>query len=134
MDNLIKTANEEGNFKTFIRIIQKSGFMQTLSNDGQYTIFAPNDTAFSNIDSVYIENLLKDKDRLLSVLKSHIVGKKINVQCLNNLKKIKTINGKELNISTKSRLQINDSNIVKSDIQCTNGIMHVIDKVIILKK
>ena len=134
MNSLIKTVNEAGNLKNLVRIIQKSGFIQNLSNDGQYTIFAPNDNAFLNIESNYLENLLNDKDRLLSVLKTHIIGKKINTQSLNNLKKIKTINGKELNISTKTGLQINDSNIVKSDIQCTNGIIHVIDKVIILKK
>lgn len=133
MDNIIKTALELGNFKTFVRIVQKAGLSQNLSNGGQYTVFAPNDNAFSKHSPNKIENLLNDKDRLLTVLKSHIIAKKIISSSLMNMKKTKTINGKELNISTKKGLQINEANVIKLDIECTNGIIHAIDNILLFK-
>ena len=133
MQNIIKTVIEMGNFKTFIRLIQKAGLTQTLSDGGQYTVFAPNDTAFSKNSPEKIENLLNDKDRLLTILKTHIIAKKVTSPSLMSLKKIKTINGKELIISTKKGLQINDVNVIKTDIECLNGIIHAIDNVFSLK-
>ena len=133
MENIIKTAIELGNFKTFIRIIQKAGLTQNLANGGQYTVFAPNDDAFSKFSPDKIEGLLNDKDLLLTVLKAHIIAKKIMSPSLINMKKTKTINGKELNISTKKGLRIEDANIIKPDIECTNGIIHTIDNVLFLK-
>jgi len=94
MDNIIKTAIELGNFKTLIRIIQKARLTQNLSNGGQYTVFIPNDEAFSKFSSDKIENLLNDKDRLLTVLKAHIIAKKIMASSLMNMKKLKQLTGK----------------------------------------
>ncbi|KYK21772.1 hypothetical protein AYK24_03175 [Thermoplasmatales archaeon SG8-52-4] len=133
IQNIIKTIIESGSFKTFIRIIQKAGLTYNLSNGGQYTIFAPNDAAFAKFPSEKIENLLNDKDRLLTVIKAHIIAKKVLSTSLMNLKKVKTINGKELIISTSKGLKINDVNIIKSDIECSNGIIHTIDNVLLLK-
>lgn len=133
MQNIIKTVIEMGNFKTFIRIIQKAGLTQNLANGGQFTVFAPDDSAFAKFSPEKIENLLNDKDRLMTILKSHIIAKKVMSPNLISLKKIKTINGKELNISTKKGLQINDANVIKTDIECTNGIIHAIDNVFLLK-
>jgi len=133
MQNIIKTVIELGNFKTFIRIIQKAGLTQNLSNGGQFTVFAPDDAAFAKFPPEKIESLLNDKDRLLTVLKTHILAKKVASPSLMSLKKIKTINGKELSISTKKGLQINDANLIKTDIECTNGIIHAIDNVFSLK-
>jgi len=133
MQNIIKTIIEMGNFKTFIRVIQKAGLNNNLSDGGQYTVFAPNDAAFSKYSSEKIENLLNDKDRLLTVVKTHILAKKVPSTSLMNIKKIKTINGKELTISTKKGLQINDINVIKTDIECTNGIIHGIDNVFSFK-
>ena len=133
MQNIVKTMMEIGGFKNFIRVIQKTGFNQNLSNDGQFTVFAPDDNAFNKNSSEKIENLLNDKDRLITVLKSHIINKKIDYFNLKTTKKIKSINGKELIINTKNGLKINDSNLIKSDIDCTNGIIHIIDNVLFFK-
>ncbi|KYK31554.1 MAG: hypothetical protein AYK22_02350 [Thermoplasmatales archaeon SG8-52-3] len=133
MQNIMKTVIEMGNFKTFIRVIQKAGLIQNLTNGNQLTLFAPNDAAFAKFSPEKIENLLNDKDRLLTVIKSHILAKKVLSNSLLSMKKIKTINGKELNISTKKGLQINDANILKTDIECTNGVIHAIDNVFSLK-
>jgi len=133
MENIIKTIIELGNFKTFIRIIQKAGLTQNLSNGSQFTVFAPNDVAFSKFSPEKIDNLLNDKDRLLTILKAHIIAKKIMSTSLINLKKIKTINGKELIISTTKGFRINDINVIKTDVECTNGVIHAIDNVFLLK-
>ena len=132
MDTIIKTAIEVGNFKTFIRIVQKAGLTHNLSNGGQYTVFAPNDAAFSKFSPDKIEILLNDKDRLVTIIKAHIIAKKIISSSLMKMKKIKTINGKELSISIKKGLQVNDANVITPDIECTNGILHVIDNVLLL--
>ena len=133
MENIIKTVIELGNFKTLIRLIQKAGLTQNLSNNGQYTFFAPTDVAFSKYSTDKIENLLKDKDRLNTVLKAHIISKKILSSSLANTKKMKSINGKDLIISTAKGLRINDINLIKTDIECSNGIIHMIDNVMFLK-
>lgn len=133
MENILKTALELGNFKTFIRIVQKAGLTGNLSNGGQFTVFAPDDVAFTKFPPEKIESLLNDKDRLLTVLKAHIVAKKIMSPSLRGMKKIKTINGKELDVSTTKGLKINDVTVIKADIECTNGIIHAIDNVLLLK-
>lgn len=133
MEIIIKTLIELGNFKTFIRVMQKAGLTQNLSSNDQYTVFAPNDAAFSKFSTDKIENLLNDKDRLLTVARAHIIAKKVMSSSLMNMKKIKTINGKELSISIKKGLQINDANLIKPDIECINGVIHAIDNVLLLK-
>ena len=133
MQNIIKTVIEMGSFKKFIRIVQKAGLTQSLSDGGQLTLFVPTDAAFNKFPPEKIENLLNDKDRLLSVLKAHILAKKVLSPSLMSLKKIKSINGKELVISTTKGLRINDVNIIETDIECTNGIIHTIDNVLFLK-
>ncbi|KYK28876.1 hypothetical protein AYK20_06475 [Thermoplasmatales archaeon SG8-52-1] len=133
IQNIYKTVLEMGNFKTFIRIIQKAGLTQNLTDGNQITIFAPNDAAFAKFPTEKIESLLNDKDRLLTVIKAHILAKKVMSPSLINMKKIKTINGKELIISTTKGLRINDANIIKSDVECTNGIIHALDSVLLLK-
>ena len=133
MQNIIKTVIDMGNFKTFIRVVQKAGLTQNLTNGSQLTLFVPTDAAFNKFPPEKIENLLNDKDKLLTVLKAHILAKKVPSPSLMNLKKIKTINGKELAISTTKGLRINDANLTKTDIECTNGIIHTIDNVLFLK-
>ena len=130
MQNIIKTSNEMENLKNFIRLLQKAGQTQYLSNSGQFTVFAPSDLAFAKFSPEKIESLLNDKDRLSTVIKTHIIAKKIMFPSLNSLKKIKTINGKELTISITKGLKINDANIIKPDIECINGVIHVIDSVL----
>jgi len=133
MENIIKTAIEINSFKTFIRVIQKAGLTTNLANGGQFTIFAPTDAAFAKFSPETIESLLNDKDRLLTVIKAHILAKKINSASLMNMKKIKTINGKELTVSSTKGLRINDATVIKTDVECTNGFIHAIDNVLLLK-
>jgi len=94
MQNIIKTVIEMGSFKKFIRIVQKAGLTQSLSDGGQLTLFVPTDAAFNKFPPEKIENLLNDKDRLVTVLKAHILAKKVMSPSLMSLSKIKTINGK----------------------------------------
>lgn len=133
MQDIMKTAITAGNFKTLIRLIQKAAFANTLNAHGQFTVFAPTDESFAKYPQEKIELLLKDKDRLMTVLKSHVHTGKVPSSSLLKLKKIKMMNGKELTVDTTKGIRIDTAKVTKPDIECTNGVIHVIDSVIQLK-
>ena len=130
MKNLIQTAIEAGNFKTLITAMQEADLYDTLSGDGPYTVFAPTDEAFSKLPSGALENILHDKERLTEVLTYHVIEKKVKAKEVIILKNAKTINGKEITISSSQDVKINNARIIKKDIECSNGIIHVIDEVL----
>lgn len=133
MKDLIKTAINEGNFKTLINALYESGLADTLSREGPFTIFAPTDDAFSKLPSGSLEKLLKDKEKLTEILTYHIIDNKIMSDKVGKNKIIKTVNGKEIIIKDSSNIKIDKANIIKPDIECLNGVIHVIDKVLIPK-
>ena len=133
MQDIMKTAITAGNFKTLIRLVQKAAFTNTLTVNGPLTVFAPSDESFAKLPQEKIELLLKDKDRLMTVLKSHVHTGKIPSSSFSKLKKIKMMNGKELAVDTTKGIRIDTAKVTKPDIECTNGIIHVIDSVIQLK-
>jgi uncharacterized surface protein with fasciclin (FAS1) repeats len=130
MKNLIQTAVEAGNFKTLITAMQEADLYDTLSGDGPYTVFAPTDEAFSKLPSGALENILQDKERLTEVLTYHVLKKKVKAKEVKILKNAKTVNGKEIIISSSQDVKINNARIIKKDIECSNGIIHVIDEVL----
>ena len=131
MKNLIETAIEAGNFKTLIKAIQEAGLVDVLSSEGPYTIFAPNDKAFSKLPNITLENILQDKEKLTNLLTYHVVPNKIMANDVINLKNTGTVYGKKLSIDTKKGVKIGKAKVIKTDIECTNGVIHVIDKVLI---
>jgi len=133
MYDIMKTTIAAGNLKTLTRAIQKAGLNNILSSNGPYTIFAPSDQAFSKFPQDKIENLLRDKDRLMAVVKSHIHSGKLTSQSISKLRKIKTINGKELSINTTKGICVENAYVIKPDMECTNGVIHIIDNVLQFK-
>lgn len=131
MKNLVETAIEAGNFKTLIKAVQEAGLVDTLSSDGPFTIFAPTDDAFSKLPTGTIDNLLKDKEKLTNILTYHVVPDKVMANEVANLNYAKTVNGKEVQIDTSKGVKIDKANVVKSDIECTNGVIHIIDNVLL---
>jgi uncharacterized surface protein with fasciclin (FAS1) repeats len=131
MKNLVETAIEAGNFKTLIKAVQEAGLVDTLSSDGPFTIFAPTDDAFSKLPTGTIDNLLKDKEKLTNILTYHVVPDKVMANEVANLNYAKTVNGKEVQIDTSKGVKIDQANVVKSDIECTNGVIHIIDNVLL---
>jgi uncharacterized surface protein with fasciclin (FAS1) repeats len=133
MKNLIQTAIAEGNFKTLIKVIQETGFVDILSVEGPFTIFAPTDQAFAKLPKGTMEKLLKDKEKLTEILTYHVILDRVMVKQVLKIRKANTVNGKDLSINTKNGVKIDKANIIKTDIECINGILHIIDEVLIPK-
>jgi len=131
MKNLVETAIEAGNFKTLVKAVQEAGLVDTLEGEGPFTVFAPTDEAFAKLPEGTIEDLLNHKDKLTDILTYHVVPEKVMSDAVVNLKTAKTANGKEVSIDSTSGVKIDKANVVKTDIECSNGVIHVIDTVLI---
>jgi len=131
MKNLVETAIEAGNFRILIKAVQEAGLVDTLSNDGPFTIFAPTDEAFAKIKSKTLEDILNDKERLTEILTYHVISNKVMAKQVVKEKTAKTVNGKELHIYSKNGVKIDKASVITTDIECLNGVIHVIDEVLI---
>lgn len=134
MTTISKTIVATGNLKNLVRAMQKAGVIESLSGKGPFTVFAPSDEAFARFTPEAIELILKDKERLNTIVKAHIASGNMTSNNLGKMKKMKSINGKELMISTKKGLCVQDAKIIKPDITCDNGVIHIVDTVMFLKK
>jgi len=133
MKNIVETAIEAGNFKTLIKAVQAAGLVETLSGKGPFTVFAPNDKAFAKLPAGTVEGLLKDKGKLTAVLTYHVVPGKVMAADVLKLKKAKTAQGQEITINTTKGVKVDSANVIQTNIECTNGVIHVIDSVIMPK-
>ena len=131
MKDLVETAIDAGNFKTLINALYEAGLADTLSREGPFTIFAPTDKAFSKLPSSTLDSLLKDKERLTEILTYHMIDNKVMSDEVVKNKNIKTVNGKEIIIKISKGFKIDKANVIKPDIECLNGVIHVIDEVLI---
>jgi uncharacterized surface protein with fasciclin (FAS1) repeats len=136
--NIVETAIEAGSFKTLVKAVQTAGLVDTLSSKGPLTVFAPTDDAFAKLPAGTVEGLLKDKKKLTSILTYHVVPGKVMSSDVVKLKSAKTVQGQEIKIDAVKwhlhrNVKVNGANVVKTDIECTNGVIHVIDKVILPK-
>lgn len=138
MKNIVETALEGGSFKTLVKAVQAAGLVDTLSSKGPFTVFAPTDDAFAKLPAGAVEDLLKDKEKLASVLTYHVVPGKVMSADVVKLKSAKTVQGQEIKIDAAKwhlhkNVKVSGANVVKADIECANGVIHVIDKVILPK-
>ena len=131
--NIVETAVEAGSFKTLVTAVKAAGLVETLSGPGPFTVFAPNDAAFAKLPSGTVEGLLKDKKKLTSVLTYHVVPRKLMASDVMKMRSAKTVQGQEISIKTMSGVKVDNANVIKADIECSNGVIHVIDSVILPK-
>jgi len=122
---------EEAGFTTLVAAVKAAGLDETLTNDGPFTVFAPTDEAFAKLPEGTVEGLLANPDQLKKVLLYHVVSGNVMASDVVKLESAKTLNGTELAINTKSGVMVNDSNVIKTDIEASNGTVHVIDTVLI---
>jgi uncharacterized surface protein with fasciclin (FAS1) repeats len=130
--DIVDTAVEAGDFKTLAAALEKAGLVETLKGEGPFTVFAPTDEAFEKLLKelgITAEELLARKD-LKDILLYHVVPGKVMSGDLKEGMKAKTVAGKELTISLDP-IQVNKANVVKPDIEASNGVIHVIDKVLL---
>lgn len=132
--DIVETAAAAGQFKTLASALKEAGLVSTLKGPGPFTVFAPTDAAFAKLPAGTVENLLKpeNKDKLTAILTYHVVPGRVTAADVTKLKEAKTVNGKMLNVSAKgSGVMINDANVTQADITASNGVIHVVDTVIL---
>ena len=134
MHDIIDTAIAAGNFKTLAAALTAANLVGTLKGAGPFTVFAPTDEAFAKLPAGTVESLLKDIPKLTAILTYHVVSGKVMAADVMKMdgQSAKTVNGANLTISTKDGVKLNGaSTVVKTDIACTNGVIHVIDSVLL---
>ena len=131
MKNIVETVTESGDFKTLLITVQETGLVDTLSREGPFTVFAPTDEAFSKLPPRIFKNLLKDIEKLTEILTYHVVENIVMINDVINIKNAKTVNGKEISVDISKEVKIDNARIIKSDIECSNGVIHVIDEVLL---
>jgi uncharacterized surface protein with fasciclin (FAS1) repeats len=131
--NIVETAAAAGQFKTLIKALQAAELEEALKGKGPFTVFAPTDEAFAKLPAGAIDGLLKDKAKLQSVLKYHVVSGKVMAADVMKLKEAKTLNEQMVTIDTKNGVRVNNAAVTKADIDTSNGVIHVIDTVLMPK-
>ncbi len=131
--DIVETAISAGQFKTLVTALQEADLVETLKGDGPFTVFAPTDAAFAKLPAGALDALVKDKEKLAAVLTYHVVpGKVMAAQVKPG--DVKTVQGQSLNVSTKGgSVMVDDAKVTKTDIGASNGVIHVIDTVILPK-
>ena len=139
MQDIVDTAVDAGSFKTLVTAVKAAGLAQALKSPGPFTVFAPTDEAFAALPKGTVEALLQDVPKLTSILTYHVVPGKVAAADVMKMTssgpaEAKTVQGQAVTLKTQGILSktvhVNDAKVVKADIQATNGIIHVIDRVI----
>lgn len=131
--DIVDTAVGAGDFGTLVAAVQAAGLVDTLKGDGPFTVFAPTDAAFAALPEGTVETLLKpeNKDQLIAILTYHVVSGKVMSTDLMDDMKAATVQGGEITINLENGVMINDASVAAADIEASNGVIHVIDKVIL---
>ena len=138
MADIVDTAVAAGNFKTLVTAVKAADLVDTLKSKGPFTVFAPTDDAFAKLPKGTVAGLLKDIPKLKAVLTYHVVPGKVMAADVVKLKTAKTVQGQDVKVDASKwhlhkNVKINDANVIKADIVTDNGVIHVIDKVILPK-
>ncbi|MDJ0661614.1 MAG: fasciclin domain-containing protein [Crocosphaera sp.] len=133
--NLVETAVAAEGFDTLVAAVKAAGLVETLSGEGKFTVFAPTDEAFAALGEDTLKDLLKpeNKDKLVAILTYHVVPGVVKSTDLEE-GKVKTVEGSKIKVQVGDSVMVNDATVVKADIMTSNGVIHVIDQVILPKK
>jgi len=130
--DIVDTAVAAGSFKTLATALQAAGLVDTLKGKGPFTVFAPTDAAFAKVPKADLEALLKDKAKLTAVLTYHVVPGKVMAKDV-KAGKVKTVQGSDITITTSGGVMVDGAKVTATDIVADNGVIHVIDTVIMPK-
>ena len=132
MPNIIETASANNSLKTFVTAVKAAGLVETLSGTGLFTVFAPNDEAFAKLPEGTIEALLKDVPTLKQLLAYHVMPGKVMAADISRHPETKTVEGQSISLDSKNGIKVNDARVIKADVTCNNGVIHVINGVLTL--
>ena len=132
--NIVRTAAATGKFDTLVSLAKEAGLARTLRGDGPFTVFAPTDRAFNKVPDETLEELAGDKDKLRAVLLYHVLGEKVRSGKLVKQESVETLNGQSLSVRVRDgNVKVDDARVTTADIGAKNGVIHVINKVLIPK-
>ena len=134
--DIVQTAVEAGSFNTLVTAVKAAGLVETLQGPGPFTVFAPTDEAFAKLPAGTVENLLKpeNKSKLVAILTYHVVPGKVMSKDIAGMKTMaKSVEGSEIDVDATNGVKVDDAKVVKADIETSNGVIHVIDSVIVPK-
>ncbi len=131
MPNIVEVAVAAGSFKTLVAAVTAAGLGETLSGPGPFTVFAPTDDAFAKLPAGTVDGLLKDIPALTKILTYHVVSGKVMAADAAKLTSAKTVEGSELKIDATRGVKINDATVTQADIEASNGVIHVLDSVLL---
>ena len=134
--DIVQTAVEAGSFNTLVAAVKAAGLVETLQGPGPFTVFAPTDEAFAKLPAGTVENLLKpeNKSKLVAILTYHVVPGKVMSQDIAGKKTMaKSVEGSEIDVDATRGVMVDNAKVVKADIETSNGVIHVIDTVIMPK-
>jgi uncharacterized surface protein with fasciclin (FAS1) repeats len=132
--DIVDTAVSAGNFNTLVAAVKAAGLVDTLKGDGPFTVFAPTDAAFAALPAGTVENLLKpeNKEQLIAVLTYHVVpGKVMSGDIAGKSLEVKTVQGSMVDVNATNGVMVDGATVVAADIEASNGVIHVIDQVIL---
>lgn len=129
--DIVDTAVQAGSFTTLAEALTAAGLVETLKGPGPFTVFAPTDAAFAKLPAGTLDALLADKAKLTQVLTYHVVPGTVMAADVVKLSSAKTVQGQSVTIDTRGGVKVDNANVVKTDIVATNGVIHVIDAVIL---
>lgn len=132
MKNIFETAREDDRLSTSVRMADAGGVTEFLQKRGPYTVFIPTDEAYTRIPEEKLEAIVSDRERLAGMVMYHVVQGKLTTHELAQMEAIKTLQGDHLDIAASPEgMRLNDAVIIQPDVECTNGMYHVIDRVLI---
>lgn len=130
--DIVDTAVAAGKFNTLAKALGAAELVDALKGEGPFTVFAPTDEAFSKLPEGTIQELLNNKEKLKQILLYHVVSGKVTAEKVMTVDSAETLSGKSVNVKTKNgKVYINDAQVIQADIMTSNGVIHVIDTVLI---
>ena len=129
--NLLETARAAGSFTTLLAAIELAGLTQTLIDEGPFTLFAPDDEAFAALPEGAVESLLGDREILVTVVSYHVVPGRLPLTQVAYLRRAQTLQGEAIRLALDGYLHIDGARLVEPDIEASNGLIHVIDRVLL---
>jgi len=129
---IVEVAAANGSFETLVEAVRAAGLVETLSGEGPFTVFAPTDEAFSKLPEGTLEELLNDRERLTEILTYHVVSGRVTAADVSRIDSAETVAGPSLAISTEyGSVKVDDATVVQPDVMASNGVIHVIDSVLL---
>ncbi len=133
MGNLVETAIAAGSFNTLVAAVKAAGLVETLSGPGPFTVFAPTDEAFAKLPAETLTDLLKpeNKQKLTDILTYHVVSGRVTAADVSKITEADTVNGQKIKVNATSGVKINDATVTTADVEASNGVIHIIDSVLL---